>query len=251
VDSGRDADAERFLSSRSGLDPDLAAAIVAARESRERDRELGESIPRQFGDFRILRRAGQGGMGIVYEAVQISLDRRVALKILPSGYLAEPKLVARFHREAKVTGSLRHPNIVAVYAMGVESGVPYYAMEYVEGMTLRDLVQWLNLGGAPVSDSGAQRDAKTKTLQPASHQAQHAEAEAEAEAGQDLECRPGQSRLPAPLIEALAASGIGRGNRPFEPSCLEPCYYRWLATAFAGAAEGLQEAHARGVVPPT
>jgi formylglycine-generating enzyme required for sulfatase activity len=75
-------------------------------------------------------------MGIVYEAEQTSLKRRVALKILPPALCADPRIVARFHREAEAAGRLRHPNIVPVYSVGEVNGAPYFTMERVEGRSL-------------------------------------------------------------------------------------------------------------------
>jgi hypothetical protein len=101
-------------------------ALLAAEEIERLSNDL--SVPFQFGDFRIVREAGRGGMGIVYDAIQVSLGRRVALKILPPGVLSNPRAVRRFHREARIAASLHHPNIVTVHAMGVQGGTPYYAM---------------------------------------------------------------------------------------------------------------------------
>lgn len=94
--------------------------------------------PHRIGDFEIIREVGRGGMGVVYEAVQISLGRRVALKVIPAGLAADAKAVARFIREAQVSAQLDHPNVVTVFEMGVDQHVPYYAMEFVEGQTLSD-----------------------------------------------------------------------------------------------------------------
>jgi eukaryotic-like serine/threonine-protein kinase len=81
-----------------------------------------------LGDYRLLRRVGRGGMGVVYEAWQATMDRRVALKVLPGGLLADLKAVARFEREARIAGKLQHPHIVGVHGMGVDANTPYYAM---------------------------------------------------------------------------------------------------------------------------
>jgi tetratricopeptide (TPR) repeat protein len=93
-----------------------------------------------LGDFRIVREVGRGGMGVVYEAQQISLARRVALKILPFAAVVDPRQVARFKKEAQAAGQLDHPHIVDVIAIGVERGVHYYAMRFVDGMTLAQIV---------------------------------------------------------------------------------------------------------------
>src|SRR6185503_11544260 len=93
-----------------------------------------------LGDYRILRKVGRGGMGVVYEAQQTSLDRRVALKVLPAGIAADTKAVSRFVREARVAAKLNHPHVVSVFGMGIESETPYFAMEFVEGETLAQVL---------------------------------------------------------------------------------------------------------------
>src|SRR5262249_12832947 len=92
--------------------------------------------PVRVGEFRILRRLGQGGMGVVYEAVQESLGRRVALKLLPPEALADPKRLERFHREARAAGRLHHTNIVPVFGVGEAGGRHYYVMQYIDGHPL-------------------------------------------------------------------------------------------------------------------
>ena len=107
---------------------------VAARS------DTGPQIPTSLGDFQILREIGRGGMGVVYEAEQPSLRRRVALKVLPFVAVLDPKQLQRFHNEALAAASLKHPHIVQVHAVGCEQGVHYYAMEYVQGQTLADVI---------------------------------------------------------------------------------------------------------------
>ncbi|MBN2474358.1 MAG: serine/threonine protein kinase [Pirellulales bacterium] len=90
----------------------------------------------RLGDFTILREIGRGGMGIVYEARQTSLDRRVALKVLPFAAVLDSKQITRFENEARAAARLQHPNIVPVFAVGCHQGVHYYAMQYIEGQSL-------------------------------------------------------------------------------------------------------------------
>jgi eukaryotic-like serine/threonine-protein kinase len=90
----------------------------------------------RLGDFVLGHLLGRGGMGIVYAARQLSLDRAVALKILPTNAFSHPKHIQRFLLEAKAAANLHHPNIVPVYAVGEESGIYYYAMQLIEGHTL-------------------------------------------------------------------------------------------------------------------
>lgn len=93
-----------------------------------------------LGDFRLERRLGSGGMGVVYQAQQVSLNRPVALKMLPSGLGRDASAIERFHREARAAAKLRHRNIVTVYAEGIENTVCYFAMELIEGRPLDQLI---------------------------------------------------------------------------------------------------------------
>src|SRR5262249_39847840 len=93
-----------------------------------------------LGDFRLLREVGRGGMGVVYEAEQISLGRRVDLKVLPFAATLDPKQLQRFKHEAQAAAQLHHTSIVPVYAVGSERGVHYYAMQFIEGQTVSTLI---------------------------------------------------------------------------------------------------------------
>ncbi len=95
---------------------------------------------RILGDFELLEEIGRGGMGMVYRARQLSMDRMVALKVLPSFAGMNPESVARFHREAAAAGRLSHPGIVPIYAVGELEGTHFYAMELVEGPSLFQLL---------------------------------------------------------------------------------------------------------------
>ena len=90
----------------------------------------------QLGDFRIVREIGRGGMGIVYEAEQVSLSRRVAVKVLPRQSLVEPKHLKRFQQEARMAASLHHTNIVPVFGVGHQDGFHFYAMQLIDGVGL-------------------------------------------------------------------------------------------------------------------
>ena len=91
---------------------------------------------RRLGDYLIRRQIGRGGMGIVYEAHQVSLDRRVALKVLPLAAVLDQRQIARFRREAQAAAQLHHPNIVPVFGVGCESGVHFYSMQLVDGQSI-------------------------------------------------------------------------------------------------------------------
>src|SRR5207244_6028932 len=96
-----------------------------------------------LGDFRIEREIGRGGMGVVYEAVQLSLGRRVALKVLPFAAALDAKQLQRFQNEAQAAAQLHHTNIVPVYAVGCERGVHYYAMQLIAGQNVAALIEEL------------------------------------------------------------------------------------------------------------
>jgi hypothetical protein len=108
-----------------------------------------------LGDFRILCEIGRGGMGVVYAAEQISLGRRVALKVLPFAAVLDPRHLQRFKNEAQAAAALEHPNIVNIYSVGCERGVHYYAMQYIEGQTLAQVIQQIRQSnGAPKTEAG-------------------------------------------------------------------------------------------------
>jgi hypothetical protein len=105
------------------------------------DRPADRPPPEVLGDFRLVREVGRGGMGVVYEAEQVSLGRRVALKVLPLAATLDPRQLERFRHEARAAALLQHPHIVPVYAVGSDRGVHYYAMQFIEGRTLAEAVR--------------------------------------------------------------------------------------------------------------
>src|SRR5712692_11596900 len=157
AEEGRAPDRMELLARHPDLAPELAAffagqerftrlaaplrdAVSAAQQSTIEDK-LAEGG--RLGDFRLLREVGRGGMGIVYEAEQISLGRKVALKILPFAGALDAKQLQRFKNEAHAAAHLQHQNIVPVYFVGCERGVHFYAMQFIEGQTLAALIQEL------------------------------------------------------------------------------------------------------------
>ena len=110
--------------------------------------------PEALGDFKIVREIGRGGMGVVYEAEQISLRRKVALKVLPAHLTLRAESVERFRREASTAARLRHPGIVEVFTVGDDGGTHYFAMELVEGTPLSDVIEALR-GRALLPADGA------------------------------------------------------------------------------------------------
>jgi eukaryotic-like serine/threonine-protein kinase len=97
----------------------------------------------QLGDFRVLGEIGRGGMGIVYEAEQVTLGRRVAVKVLPRHALRNEKDIQRFQREARTAAKLHHSNIVPVFGVGEQDGVHYIVMQFIQGVGLDEILQEL------------------------------------------------------------------------------------------------------------
>jgi serine/threonine protein kinase/Flp pilus assembly protein TadD len=186
---------------------------------------VGKGAPAAIGEYRLVRRLGRGGMGVVYEAWQTSVERRVALKVLPAGLVGDPTLVARFVREARAAGKLQHPNIVSVFDMGIDADTPYYAMEYVEGETLAEILRR--------SRAERERSDEEGRLSAATRLFAQAVRKQGAEAGNDEE-------QPPPARESEKSS------LESEQVTLQYCLN--VASAFAGVAEGLQHAHDHGVI---
>ncbi len=113
------------------------------------------SHPERIGDFRIVREIGRGGMGIVFEAVQESLERRVAIKILPAYSMLDSKQLQRFKLESRASAKLHHSNIVPVFGVGESEGLHYYVMQYIRGLGLDQiLVEIKRLRGSEKTADG-------------------------------------------------------------------------------------------------
>src|SRR5271155_87276 len=95
--------------------------------------EIPHAPRKHLGDFEVLRELGRGGMGVVFEARQVSLNRKIALKVLAGSLGLTSKAVIRFKREAEAAAKLHHTNIVPIYSTGEQDGTHYYAMELIEG----------------------------------------------------------------------------------------------------------------------
>ena len=100
-------------------------------------------ISARLGEYRIIREVGRGGMGVVYEAEQLPLGRRVALKVLPSTASLDPRQRQRFQVEAQAAALLHHEHIVPVFGIGCDQGVHYYAMQFIDGRSLTDVIRGL------------------------------------------------------------------------------------------------------------
>ncbi len=136
------------LSSNRAAAGDPLALPQAAERMKCSDSSSADLLNAEpLGDFRLLREIGRGGMGVVYEAVQRSLGRRVALKVLPFAAALDARQLQRFKNEAQAAAHLHHSNIVPVYAVGCERGVHFYAMQMIEGQNLASLIESLRQNG--------------------------------------------------------------------------------------------------------
>ncbi|MFO0841792.1 MAG: serine/threonine-protein kinase [Gemmataceae bacterium] len=147
---------------------ELFPALAAMEQLKPRPGDLtgdfagapaDDAQPRQLGEYRLLREVGRGGMGVVYEAEQVSLGRHVALKLLPPQARLNPTFLERFRREAKAAAQLHHTNIVPVFGVGEHNGTPFYAMQFIAGegldRVLADLRRLRGAGGEPPGEAAS------------------------------------------------------------------------------------------------
>ncbi len=201
-------------SSASASQPSLRATIG----------EIDFAAADPLGDFRIIGEVGRGGMGIVYEAFQLSLGRVVALKVLPFASALNPRHLQRFKNEAQAAAQLHHTNIVPVYAVGHERGVHFYAMQLIDGQSVSALIKDLRTQagkttGEHNSSVRAQLPPVTSTPRP------------------PRKPKSGQETI------SLAAGSIStqRSQRTTE-------FYRTAARLMVQASEALEHAHSFGVI---
>jgi serine/threonine protein kinase len=136
---------ERFSEHTDVVRLAFAESQSSLHEQLESHREA--RIPTTMGDFQVIREVGRGGMGIVFEAVQHSLHRRVALKVLPSHYLSRPDRITRFQQEAAAIARLHHSHIVQVYGVGESEGNHFFAMQFIDGRSLSEIIRGTGIDG--------------------------------------------------------------------------------------------------------
>jgi serine/threonine protein kinase len=170
-----------------------------------------------LGDYRIVREIGRGGMGVVYEAVQVSLDRHVALKVLPLAGALDERHLARFKNEAHAVAQLHHTNIVSVFGVGCERGIHFYAMQLIEGQTMAEWIAQMKKD----KETRTQGDKETKVVGDA--------------ITTRSSIRRGDSLSSSPRLLSLSSSS---------PSD----HYRRAARLMLQAAQALDHAHERGVI---
>jgi eukaryotic-like serine/threonine-protein kinase len=221
--------------------PQLHSAVRATAASSS-DGAIQPEAP--LGDYRLVREIGRGGMGVVYEAVQISLGRRVALKVLPFAASLDAKQLQRFKNEAQASANLHHTNIVPIYAVGCERGVHFYAMQFIEGQTLAAMIQqlrWLT-GIKAVGHAGSAGAANL-----ASHLAPGRWAPAKGSTGNLDQTGPYPPPPARDSVSSVPKSPDGPTVSP-GPSSNTPGYFRTVASLGVQAAAGLEHAHQLGVV---
>jgi serine/threonine protein kinase len=219
---------------------------VPSRSDRRGERQ---ALPARLGDYRILGELGRGGMGVVYEAFQESLERRVALKVLPFHALTRRASVERFRTEAKLAACLSHPNIVAIHGLLEDRGIHYFAMQLIEGRGLDDLVRTL---AAALIDPGSSVEPPDLTARdPLSSSIALRLLGREVDAGSAAVSLADTARResidPSPIPELLP-SRLTERLREVCRSGLPPEHYSSVAILGAQAADGLAYAHARGVL---
>jgi serine/threonine protein kinase/WD40 repeat protein/tetratricopeptide (TPR) repeat protein len=197
------------------------SAVRSIADRRRRAAPLGDRI----GEFRILRKLGEGGMGVVYEAVQESLGRHVALKVLSQARDATD--LERFRREARTAARLHHTNIVPVFAVGEADGLHYYAMQFIHGQGLDLVLREVRALRVPESIPAPDARSLAASVARSLHDSDFAAGSAEADSPSAIACPTTRTDLP------------GRS---------ESVYYREVARLGAQGAEALAYAHGQGVL---
>jgi serine/threonine protein kinase/tetratricopeptide (TPR) repeat protein len=284
VEEGRLVDLEQLTAEHPAIAEQLRSCLGVLRLAGkvERDAESASSCdsgdaqaqPAQLGDFRLLRPVGRGGMGVVYEAEQLSLHRRVALKVLPFASALDHHQLQRFQTEAQAAAQLHHTNIVPVFAVGCERGVHYYAMQFIEGQTLAAVIAGLRAAEGQDEPRGKEADEWEKTTPSGSVGRLFLEGEAFREGswrpgsaeldpsgggddgpslqrGQEVQEKKTRDLEELPLVPHLPPCDTSEPNARhalLAPSTHTRTFFRTVAQLGIQAADALDYAHRMGIV---
>src|SRR5262245_21807998 len=209
----------------------------------------GDALPRQLGEYRIVGEISRGGMGIVYEALQESLGRHVALKVLPFHRLMRETQLERFRREARAAARLHHTHIVPVFGVGECDGVHYYAMQFIRGQSLDSVLRELRRlrdpdGPAPIGDDGRRPDLSFALARELAT-GRFSGGEPDRPDRYEAETVDQPASAPVPRVEA-APPASGSHSELASQSDLR--YYRGMARVGVQVAEALATAHGQGVL---
>ncbi len=205
-----------------------------------------------LGDFRLLREIGRGGMGVVYEATQLSLGRRVAVKVLPMAAALDARRLQRFRNEAQAAAGLHHTNIVPVYAVGSDRSTHFYAMQLIDGRSLAEVIRELRQ-----AEAGARRRSvlgRRLLDQPDPTPADPATASlATTAADRTVALATAPAAAAAASPSTVSPSSAWSGPRAADPfSTLHGGrrseYFRTVARLGVQAAEALDYAHGLGII---
>ncbi|HEY7308776.1 MAG TPA: WD40 repeat domain-containing serine/threonine protein kinase [Gemmataceae bacterium] len=242
--------------------PDLAEdirvlfpALVEMEQVKEDGREAAppaafERPPlQQVGDYRILREVGHGGMGVVYEAEQVSLGRRVALKLLPPHVSTDPHVLERFRREARSAAKLHHTNIVPVFEVGRDGEACFYAMQFIQGQSLDQIIGELrHLMTSPPPESATTKEADA----PRSAVDQLAHSLLTGHFTMDrapITPAPESADAANPSTAAVTSSAVLPGQTDLSSVRTDhPHYFQSVARIGCQTANALAYAHARGII---
>lgn len=250
---GETPDVEQYVQQYPHLSGQIREALPALKTlhdltpsaARRKPPSLDLNRPEQIGDYHVVREIGRGGMGIVYYAVQQSLDRPVALKVLPQRALLDAVAQERFRREALIAAQLHHTNIVPVFGAGQSEDVLYLSMQYIEGESLDRVIRALRGLGPQIDASG-----RWKSLPPHETDRFHAVARRLLEGR--LAESSGESPSGAPLArseEQESQAALAIDIAPSSNSDVTTAgYWGCVATIGIQAARALAHAHARGVL---
>jgi len=240
MQSGQEVDIDRLAQDYPEYQDRLRRMIPILKELKTLDWLAENQTPdddqfhsggqRLLGDFQIIRQIGRGGMGVVYEARQMSIPRRVALKILPLASLIDPRSLQRFRNEVAAVATLQHPHIVSVYAVGEERGIHYFAMQLIHGQSLAAVINELRERAR--REESVTGDAISRIVSDME--------DATTEIHVSPNRRPGNVELEETVARGRSTTNGAR--------IIDPGYFRNVVGLVQQAASALQHAHDHGIV---